>query len=251
MDCSEESTYYTTFIEFCFLKNREERLAFLRDHPELLSSDVVSAIKHCIPEKSQDDQSEHLDLLEQCTSTGPQVLDGFFSGLELKLLFVHFCEGFQSFEERQKFLECHPELLSNKADIIAAHFIEECKSGVLNRFVSKYVLYRNLLRQARQTGIPHAFQEYGVPSEEVVAAMNTLFNEKNYARALVARDVLSRDRSGARKAFNYLRATYEGDAAHLARVETLYDFVSGIFDEQQGPKQSSELLKRYRTPSDA
>jgi len=236
MDYVEESRLRQTFVELCGLKNRQERPLFLGAHPELCLPDSLSRIAYWLHEKSQEEQREQLDLLARYASMGPEVLDQFFSMSELKLLFVQFCEGFESFDERRPFLESHPELLSDKAGSVAERFIDECKSGVLKRYVCKYQLYRNLLQHARQKGIADAFEQYGVPSEEVIAAINTLFTTEHYghyARALVARNVLSKDKAGARKAFNYLRAKHEGDAAQMRRMQSVYEFVSDILDEQQ------------------
>ena len=228
MDELEGSEHVTAFVEFCFLANRQERLAFLRNQPELLSPGALVAIKARIQDSPHDEEAEHFTLLEDYASRGPSALEGFCSSTELTLLFAQFCEGFQSFEERQAFLERHPALLSDKAATVVERFIAECRTNALKRFVSKYALYRNLLHIAREEGIPRAFEEYGVASAEVIAAVNTLLNPENAAGWLGACQVLARNRLGARKAFNYLRVKHESNEAGLKRVEAAYASVSDI-----------------------
>ena len=222
MNSWEEYDVHKKFINFVFLKTAEERREFLNNN-DLLSEEIIEVIQNQANKNGSEEFIEHYNLLKDCKKNGIEKLDYFFSIRELQMMFVEFCEGFNSFEERKDYLKHHIELCSEKALRSIEAYIENRMQEKWFRgdYLTKARLYRNLLKDANTKGIEDVFKEYGIPSEKTVNMVNQLLRADNAYQAFGPHIYLCENKSDAQKMVNMLIAKNEDNQEFMKMIDAI------------------------------
>jgi len=94
---------------------------------------------------------------------------------DLTTVFVQFASGFHDLPARQRFLEAHPELLSQPAIVAANAFIRGWHDrGFPQASLIRLRLFRNLLQRAMAVGVEPACQKFAPAPPEMVEALAKL-----------------------------------------------------------------------------
>ena len=103
----------------------------------------------------------------------------------------------------------------------------ECKGQWLKgESLTKWRLYRNLLKDISVKGLDIALSEYELPAQDIVAAMNTVFRASSSPEELFrVSPTLRKDREGTVQALNYMAAKYEDNPQMMQLMAALKSYL--------------------------
>jgi hypothetical protein len=192
---------------------------------------IISQLKEMIEDEESEEQKlnyiDHLELLVEYQSKGISALDYFVSFSQIEFSFADFCYGFNSFDERKRYLISKPFLMESKSIKCINRFIEREKNIPASAVIQQR-LYRNLLKACRVIGIEEAFEEYKTPAEKYVNVTNILFKAKSLYE-LVSISANYKDiiySKYIRNFFHYLQAKYEKDQLMRDSIITIWNYIS-------------------------
>jgi len=76
----------------------------------------------------------------------------------------------ETWDESQRIVEQHPELLSDDADALFSRMTEAARAQADDRSAAMFEEHRDLLRRCREAGVPRAFAEKMLPPEGIAEA---------------------------------------------------------------------------------
>ena len=151
-----------------------------------------------------------------------------FPTAEIRLTFVNLCEGFQSLSERKAFLEGHLEISSEKSLTIIEDFIMECRGQWLKgESLAKWRLLPKSAQGHFSKGTRYRVSEnIELPSQDIVAAMNTVFRASSSPEELFrVSPTLRKDREGTVQALNYMASKYEDNPQMMQLMAALKSYL--------------------------
>ncbi|MFZ1594463.1 MAG: CpXC domain-containing protein, partial [Anaerolineae bacterium] len=96
----------------------------------------------------------------------------------------------RTWDDSQQIVEQHPELLSDKADVLFGQLIAATQASQVDGGAAELEEHRDLLRRCREVGIPRAFAEKVLPPEALAEAERLgLAPEEFLAAARAAQDM--------------------------------------------------------------
>lgn len=236
MDTVRKNEILQQFMDFTYLTSVDERRTFLAGH-NLLSDAAFDVIQQQESQNRTEYYSEHFNLLSELKRSGMEKLDDFHSVLELQKMFVHFCWGFDTFEERWEYVRQHTALFSEKALTAIERFINDGKKGErLNDgdALAQLRFFRNLLRETHSRGIDVVLQEYGTALQKTIEMMNALLRANNDLQAFQPHLYLSQNKLDTKKCINWMMAVYEDN---LNQMKTLESVCMSLGIDNKGPSR--------------
>ncbi len=156
---------------------------------------------------------------------------------DLTTAFVQFASGFDGLPARRRYLEAHPELLSQPAIDAANAFILDWRDrGFPQASLISLRLFRNLLQRAMAVGVGAACQEFDPAPPAVVDAVAKFLRAgpgyDSFSALIGERPQLTSPHASG--AFNFLRAKFEDDPDQLRIIEACWDAI-GMFRDGATP----------------
>lgn len=161
---------HQTLIAFLQAETWAQSKAVVEEHPELLEEEVDDLIERLIAAaQQQEDENaeqafrEHRQLLQRAREVGVeeafgeriQATEGLSSQLVLGLL-LNFVEA-ETWPEAQAFVEEHPELLTDEADVMMDKLIAATREEGQPELVEMLQEHKALLQRCREVGVEQAF----------------------------------------------------------------------------------------------